>query len=82
MTYRIRVTFDNGAAEAFVASFKRTTWDGSWFTRREAVQTWNTRAGAERWLAERPLINGTVEEIDNNDLDALPGVAWRREVRA
>lgn len=43
------------------------TWDGSWMTNNpatEIVKTWKTRAGAERWLAQRPGIVGEVMVSD------------------
>lgn len=67
-TYRIRLQLDNvnklvENGVRFVCDDRRS-WDASWFTARPAeAKTWKTERGAQRWLAERPAIKGTVETV-------------------
>lgn len=64
-TYRIRI------ADTFAATRNRPTfvardgqWDGGWRTQdpREA-RTYKTERGAQRWLTERPSVQGHVEAV-------------------
>ncbi|MGH9024077.1 MAG: hypothetical protein ACRDV9_13430 [Acidimicrobiia bacterium] len=70
MTYRIRLVLPSAVGTYTRVRYvtdDRRSWDAGWLTEfaREA-KTWKTRAGAERWLAERPGVRGynvAVEEI-------------------
>jgi len=71
--YRIKVTIGTDPKYQYTAFVAKETngvchtWDGAWYTREdrepEQIKVWKTRRGATNWLAQRSLINGTVEAV-------------------
>ena len=65
-TYRIRVTGTASQTlghEAFVCD-RDATGFGDWYTHMPGrAKSWKTLRGAQRWLAERPGVQGAVEEV-------------------
>lgn len=65
-TYRVRIDMPHHfpPARGPVYVRHRPDWDASWYTRNpDHAKTWKTRRGAQRWLDERPAVNGAVEAL-------------------
>lgn len=68
--YRIRVRGTEATPlrrEAFVCD-RDLAYYGEWYTHAPGqAKSWKTRRGAEKWLAERPGVQGTVEAVTESE---------------